>query len=67
MTIDSFSPDAYEHQLTDKLDRLQQEFAEFSLPAIGSLSFTVKTLPDARRIQDVARRRHRQLCDVQTG
>lgn len=34
MTIDSFSPDAYEHQLTDKLNRLQQEFAEFSLPAL---------------------------------
>ena len=34
MTIDSFSPEAYEHQLDEKLIRLQQDFAEFSLPAL---------------------------------
>lgn len=34
MTTDSFSPAAYEHQLVEKLDRLQQDFAEFTLPAV---------------------------------
>lgn len=34
MTTDSFSPEAYEHQLVEKLDRLQQDFAEFTLPAV---------------------------------
>src|SRR5690606_41597045 len=34
MTTDAFSPEAYEHQLVEKLDRLQQDFAEFTLPAV---------------------------------
>lgn len=42
MTIDSFSPEAYEQQLADKLNLLQQDFVEFSLPAIDVFRSPIK-------------------------
>ncbi|HSC66084.1 MAG TPA: tRNA (uridine(54)-C5)-methyltransferase TrmA [Cellvibrio sp.] len=38
MTPADFSTEAYQHQLTNKLDKIRQDFAEFSLPEISVFS-----------------------------